>query len=131
MDKVLKESLLLYEREQEQRKIAESIKNTEIEKMNVEQNSKQTGIKRKFSSLSENQIYHLQSIVNHTGTLAFAGHYVADVFDPNDSSWKHFNDAVMEKISEEQVLAKSSTSYILFYVHENSWLNKKKIKERE
>ena len=55
------------------------------------------------------------------GENATRGHYVTNVYYPNEDKWKNFNDTVIRKVTEEEVLGNKKDSYVLFYVHEKCW----------
>jgi ubiquitin C-terminal hydrolase len=43
------------------------------------------------------------------------------VYYPNEDKWKNYNDTVVKKVTEAEVLASNKDSYVLFYVHEKCW----------
>jgi ubiquitin C-terminal hydrolase len=84
--------------------------------------------------------YSLQAVVHHLGLSANAGHYVADVCSDltkrssssashsgaahSSNSWKTFDDARVTPTTAESVFEKTTTPYMLFYVHDSAVLLK-------
>ena len=67
--------------------------------------------------------YTLQSVVHHLGSTANSGHYVADVCSDltkasdTSNTWKSYDDALVTSTTLDEVLKKSTTPYLLFYLH--------------
>ena len=65
--------------------------------------------------------YKLFGVVYHHGKSATDGHYTCDIRRSN-GEWLRIDDTVINKISAEQLLEKSTsrTAYLLFYIRDNS-----------
>lgn len=101
--------------------IEESLKAFQNEKIWRE---KSLHTEEKLTSQSISAKYHLQCIINHEGSSATYGHYVADVFDQSSHGWRNYNDSVSKEVTEQKVLSNGRNSYILFYVHDSFWNSK-------
>jgi uncharacterized UBP type Zn finger protein len=67
----------------------------------------------------QQNIYKLQSIVQHRGTSAGGGHYVTVLRDDiNKTKWKQYNDSIVSDIPQSQTLnaVAQAQGYIFFYV---------------
>ncbi|CAK8991898.1 Ubiquitin carboxyl-terminal hydrolase 32 (Deubiquitinating enzyme 32) (Renal carcinoma antigen NY-REN-60) (Ubiquitin thioesterase 32) (Ubiquitin-specific-processing protease 32) [Durusdinium trenchii] len=60
--------------------------------------------------------YDLYGVVEHSGSLG-SGHYVATAKNPGNGEWYLFDDKIVTKIDEANVL--SSNAYLLFYVRKD------------
>lgn len=68
---------------------------------------------------SQNHIYNLFAVINHSGSLG-GGHYTAYCKSPLNKQWYNFNDSYVSPIEESKIV--SSQAYVLFYerAHDNS-----------
>jgi Ubiquitin carboxyl-terminal hydrolase len=71
-------------------------------------------------SLPAGPLYQLSSIVQHRGTVAYAGHYVTDIVRPGPI-WSRYDDQFVKEISAEQSLRHAeSEGYIFFFVKDGA-----------
>ncbi|KAL6930918.1 hypothetical protein ACO0R3_004042 [Hanseniaspora guilliermondii] len=59
-------------------------------------------------------IYQLISVTSHTGRSLSSGHYTTKALQP-DGSWARYDDDLIEKISEKDVLERTNDAYYLIY----------------
>ena len=59
--------------------------------------------------------YRLRSVARHHGHAMGKGHYSCYAYNDHDAaqSWVHFNDEVVELVTEEDVLKQEA--YMMFY----------------
>lgn len=60
--------------------------------------------------------YHLQSIINHVGSLN-SGHYYTYCIDIDSDKWFEFNDSSVREISESNII--TPAAYLLYYIRED------------
>ena len=58
-------------------------------------------------------IYDLYAVVCHHGVSVAAGHYTAYALNPYHKHWLHFNDRLVQFVSEDAVI--NQDAYLLFY----------------
>lgn len=44
-----------------------------------------------------------------------------DVYDPETSTWKEFDDSISKTQTEQTTLSYERDSYLLFYIHDSVW----------
>ena len=70
--------------------------------------------------LSNNNTYHLMSMVSHHGNTTQMGHYVSDVYNTDRGRWFRYDDRRVSCRDEAEVLGDSERNgYIFFYMHED------------
>lgn len=63
--------------------------------------------------------YRLVCIIMHQGLSPNCGHYVADVYNPQQQQWYHYDDEYVSHPAEEEVLNKTRqrNGYVFCYMH--------------
>ena len=72
--------------------------------------------------VSNNNTYHLMSMVSHHGNTTQMGHYVSDVYNADRGRWFRYDDRRVSCRDEADVLGDSERNghgYIFFYMHED------------
>lgn len=59
-------------------------------------------------------VYQLISVTSHTGRSLSSGHYTTKALQP-DGSWARYDDDLIEKITEKDVLERTNDAYYLVY----------------
>ncbi|BFZ15335.1 hypothetical protein BsWGS_18374 [Bradybaena similaris] len=87
------------------------------EKENVHQDRSKGGQFTVMEDGRQDLSYKLVSVVDHTGSSQFTGHYTAYAFNISRQTWFHLNDIETRSVTEGAVReANSKTGYLFFYM---------------
>ncbi|XP_066933847.1 ubiquitin carboxyl-terminal hydrolase 37-like [Clytia hemisphaerica] len=69
----------------------------------------------------EKQTYRLVGVVNHHGMNTASGHYTCDCYDFKSKQWRNYNDSSVKEMDEYDWNRRSSSAYIVFYMHDKCY----------